>query len=140
MIVPVSKMNELLKSTSLKSANGDATFTYNCELARYNITVREFVEAVKNSVNNCGQMFKEWWAVVSMSIIGQYRFPACAEYTIYGNTSDNCFRDISLNGTPATIDDILSHYGEYIINSCQWNGGWGSGGYYLKIKKEEIAR
>lgn len=129
----MSMMNELLKSTNLKSENGDATSTYDCELARDNITVREFVEAVENSVNRRGQKFNEWWATVSMSI-GQQKYPACARYTIYGDPSGSRFHDIELNGTPdAIIDDILYHYGKYIVDSCQWNGGYGSGGYYLKL-------
>ena len=132
----MSMMNELLKSTSLKSENGDATSTYDCELARDNITVREFVEAVENSVNGRGQKFNEWWVTVSMSIVGQQKYPACARYTIYGGPSGSSFQDIVLNDTPnATIDNILNHYGKYIVDSCQWNGGWGSGGYYLKIKE-----
>lgn len=135
----MSMMSELLKSTRLKSENGDATSTYDCELARDNITVREFVEAVENSVNGRGQKFNEWWATVSMSI-GQQKYPACARYTIYGDSSGSRFLDIKLNGTSdATIDNILYRYGKYIVDSCQWNGGWGSGGYYLKIKKEGIA-
>lgn len=132
-------MNELLKSTNLKSENGDATSTYDCELSRNNITVREFVEAVENSVNNRGQEFNEHWATVRMSIVGHSWFPFVAEYTIYGESSGSRLCDIELDGRPATFVEILSHYGKYVVDSCRWNGGWGAGGYYLKIKKEGTA-
>ena len=135
----MSMMNELLKSTNLKSENGDATSTYDCELARNNITVREFVEAVENSVNNRGQEFNEWWATVSMAIVGHSWFPPVVTYTIYGGSSGSRLCDIELDDKPATFAEMLSHYGKYIVDSCLWNGGWGSGGYYLKIKKEGAA-
>lgn len=75
----MSTMNELIKCTSLKSENGDATSTYDCELARNNITVREFAEAVENSVHNRGQEFNEWWATVSMAIVGHSWIPHAAQ-------------------------------------------------------------
>ena len=135
----MSTMNELIKCTNLKSENGDATSTYDCELARNNITVMEFAEAIENSVNNRGQEFNEWWATVSMAIVGHSWFQPVAKYTIYGGSSGSRLCDIELYGKLTTFVEILSHYGKYIVDSCQWNGGWGAGGYYLKIKKEGAA-
>ena len=133
----MSMMNELLKSTSLESENGDATSIYDCELARDNITVREFVEAVENSVNNRGQTFNEWWATVSLSFDGNPIFPPLANYTVYGNRENGQKRycRIELGSSPSSIEKILTKYDACIVTSCTWSGGWGSGWYHLKIKK-----
>lgn len=127
-------MNRIIASIEHRSSNGDETTTYDCTLARGDVTVREFVEAVANSINSRGQKFHEWWAVVSMSLKGHDALPPCADYAIYSGESGNVVRSAELDGQPSTVNDILAKYGEYIVCSCRWNGGWGSGGYSIKIE------
>ena len=131
----MTDMNSILKSVVLLRENGDATSTYDCILSRDDTPVKEFIEAVANSVNRSGQKFNEWWASVSMSLVGEDTFPSCAYYVITGDKPENIVRDVELDGNPSTIEDILAKYGDYIVCECKWNGGWGSGGYYIKISE-----
>lgn len=128
-------MKHLITSKEFLSSNGDATETFRCRLTRDNISVREFVNAIGNSVDGKGAVFRESWAVISMSIEGRPVFPAVAYYIIYGNLPKHKFRDIELEGQPSTLEDILDKYGNYIVSTCKWNGGWGMGGYYLQIRE-----
>lgn len=132
----MTEMTSLIKRRDLLSSNGDATETYFCQLSRNDITVKEFAEAIENSVNGHGQAFREYWAVVSMSLKGQPALPAVAYYVVYGNLPGTRFRDIELDGEPSTIEDLLKKYGDYIVSFCNWNGGWSMGGYYLKIQEK----
>jgi hypothetical protein len=125
-------MKKLIKSTHLRD-NGDSTSTYSCELKRSDITMREFVDAITRSINHDHDSeFNEWWA--SCTITDYSTMAELASFTLY---SPNLPVDVEMGGSKSTIPEILEKYGDYIVKFCRWNGGWGSGHYYIRVQKGE---
>jgi hypothetical protein len=129
-------MKSLIKATHI-SDNGDSTSTYGCELKRDDITVREFVDAIRRSIHDDkNRVFNEWWASCCMSLTGSTFVEAGASFYMYPERDT----DVTLDGAPSTVDDIVEKYGDCIVEKCTWNGGWGSGGYCLKIRNKNGVR
>ena len=123
------KMKEILSADFVKDC-GDATSIYNCKLLKDDVTVREFWEAVKDSCDKKnGNVFYEWWANFNISFEGKSSFETVVDIDYMGDGSIRSFdyrHDVE--------KDMLEKYGSRIVTGCRWNGGWGAGGYSVKIK------
>ena len=124
-------MNDIIIKTRLIQYNGDSTETHECCLCDGEVTVRDFAEAVEESIRANGAVFCEWWATVDISVIGEDGL--AATYTTYGREK-NRFRDPMIHGEQSTVQQILAKYGDCVVQECRWYGGWGSGGYHIKVK------
>lgn len=126
-------MKNLITTKHLRD-NSDETSTYDCPLKRSDITVREFVDAIKRSIHNDeSRVFNEWWASCNLSLSDCLPLFPDAKFTLYPDPERET--EVKMDGSPSTVAEILAKYGAFIVEQCLWNGGWGGGGYYLKIRK-----
>jgi len=115
---------------------GDSTSIYDCTMLKDDVTVKEFWEAVKDSCDGKdedGKVFNEWWATFDISFEGKPWLERIVDLDYMGD--GKIHRDA---WSHTTEEDITVKYGDRIVTGCRWNGGWGRGGYSLKIKFDPV--
>lgn len=139
-------MKNLIKSSKLASGVDEAKCAnyYACELTRDDITVREFLEAVKRSVSEGRKGVKDGGSHFFDEIRAEVKLTTDA-FTAHTLDASVKFKDESSadyyvsdgHGEMAdvTAEQFAERFGSYFVSVCYWFAGLGSPNYYLRVRK-----
>lgn len=134
-------MRSLIKTAGHENI-GDGTEVFSCKLLRNDITVREFIEKVEQSMKYSNRpvpentaVFVEYWGMVYLNIGSINSYVHEAQLRIDGNgpKAAAAYSECEIKGKPSSLPSILDKYGDAKVKGCRWDGGWGRGDYTLLI-------